>query len=171
MTTRLALAMLSALLLTGCFGGAKSTKTHAQHASTRTAQHADGNWHFVRARGNTGCARGRPFGFWTRLLDLRRLLIYFEGGGGCFSYKTCAPPSRWFDPAVTLMDNPARWSVGVFDLENPRNPFRSWSIVFIPSCTGDVFIGSTDHTYRLGSRAVTVRHRGWYNAEAAVHWA
>jgi hypothetical protein len=69
------------------------------------------------------------------------------------------------------MDDPRRWAVGILDLADPRNPFRDWSLVFIPSCTGDVFLGSTDHTYRQGRRAVTIRHRGWLNAEAALRWA
>jgi hypothetical protein len=155
-----------AFLLAGCSGSHR-----ASLPPPHRAQPADGSWHFVHAHGKTGCARGRPFGFWARLQSLRRLVIYFEGGGGCFSYETCVPGSRWFVPAVNSMDDPRRFPVGIFDLADRRNPFRDWSIVFVPSCTGDVFIGSTDHTYRRGGRAVTIRHRGWFNAEAAVHWA
>jgi hypothetical protein len=168
-----ALAVACAFLLAGCFGGGggQSKGAHLPATVSRTTQPVDGSWHFIHGRGKTGCARGRPFGFWTRLQNLRRLLIYFEGGGGCFSYETCAPGSRWFDPVVNRMDDPRRWAVGILDLTDPRNPFRDWSIVFIPSCTGDVFLGSTDHTYRRGRREVTIRHRGWFNAEAAVHWA
>jgi hypothetical protein len=167
----LALAAVCAFLVAGCFGGAaKSKRGHVPTTASRVT-HADGSWHFVHGQGKTGCARGRPFGFWTRLLNLRRLLLYFEGGGGCFSFETCARGSHWFDPVVNRMDDPSRWPVGILDLGDPRNPFRDWSIVFIPSCTGDVFIGSTDHTYRRGRKAVTIRHRGWFNAEAAVHWA
>jgi hypothetical protein len=172
MLRALALAVVCTFLVTGCFGGAaKSKREHVPPTASRVKQPADGSWHFVHARGKTGCARGRPFGFWTRLLNLRRLLLYFEGGGGCFSYETCARGSHWFDPVVNRMDDPSRWPVGILDLGDPRNPFRDWSIVFIPSCTGDVFIGSTDHTYRRNRKAVTIRHRGWFNAEAAVHWA
>lgn len=127
-------------------------------------------WQSVKPGGNTGCAHGGRFAFWARLADLTKLLVFFEGGGGCYSYSTCAPGSTWFDPAVDNSDSPGRM-LGIFDLADPRNPFRDWSAVVIPSCTGDVFIGSTDHTYRQGRRHLLIRHRGWYNGEAALHWA
>ena len=106
----------------------------------------------------------------ARLADITKLLVFFEGGGGCYSYSTCAPGSTWFDPVVDSSDSPGRMR-GIFDLADQRNPFRDWSAVVIPSCTGDVFIGSTDHTYRQGRRRILIRHRGWYNGEAALHWA
>ena len=34
-------------------------------------------------------------------------------------------------------DDPRRMS-GLLDLDDPRNPVRNWSIVFVPYCTGDV---------------------------------
>jgi hypothetical protein len=128
------------------------------------------SWRFVRPGGKTGCGHGSKFGFWARLADLKRLLVFFEGGGGCFSYRTCAPGSTWFDPVVNYADSPARM-LGIFDLGDSRNPLRDWSMVVIPSCTGDVFIGSTDHTYRQGTKRLVIRHRGWYNGEAALGWA
>ena len=127
-------------------------------------------WQSIKPGGNTGCAHGGRFAFWARLADLTKLLVFFEGGGGCYSYSTCAPGSTWFDPVVNNSDSPARM-LGIFDLADPRNPFRDWSAVVIPSCTGDVFIGSTDHTYRQGGKRILIRHRGWYNGEAALHWA
>jgi Pectinacetylesterase len=127
-------------------------------------------WQFVRPGGKTGCAHGGRFGFWARLADPRKLLVFFEGGGGCYSYRTCAPGSTWFDPVVNHADSPGRM-LGIFDLANPRNTFRDWSAVVVPSCTGDVFIGSTDHTYRQGRLRLLIRHRGWYNGEAALRWA
>jgi Pectinacetylesterase len=164
---RIAGLFVLVFLLAACSGGHHRASPPPPHPE----QPVDGTWHFIRAHGKTGCARGRRFGFWARLESLRRLMIYFEGGGGCFSYETCARGSGWFDPAVNLMDNPSRFPQGILNLADPRNPFRDWSIVFVPSCTGDVFIGSTDHTYRHGKKTVTVQHRGWFNAEAAVHWA
>ena len=52
----------------------------------------------------------------------------------------------------------------------PRNPFRGWSVLFVPSCTGDVFAGDAVRTYRAGSGTVTVQHRGHVNATAALEW-
>jgi hypothetical protein len=43
-------------------------------------------------------------------------------------------------------------------------------MVFIPSCAGDVFIGSGNHVYRKGRQHLTIHYRGWANAEAALTW-
>jgi hypothetical protein len=166
--TVLGATVATALLLCvpGQTQGAGTRHARLDHA----ARSGGGEWRFVRTRGKTRCAHGGRFGFWTRLADLRKLLVYFEGGGGCFSYETCAPGSRWFDPVVNEEDDPVHFG-GIFELTNPDNPFRGWSMVMIPSCTGDVFVGSTDHTYREGRKSVTIHHRGWFNGEAAVRWA
>jgi hypothetical protein len=139
-------------------------------AVVSAGEEAARGWQFIRTYGVTGCARGGHFGFWARIASRDKLLIFFQGGGGCFTYGTCAVGSTWFDAAVTGADRPQR-SHGIFDPSENRNPFRSWSMVYIPSCGGDVFIGSTDHTYRNGNKHVTIHHRGWYNAEVALAWA
>jgi hypothetical protein len=96
-----------------------------------------------------------------------RLLVFFEGGGGCWDYRSCAPGSALFDDQVDASDDPAN-GAGVLDLDDPRNPFRGWSVLFVPSCTGDVYAGDAVRTYRAGGEAVTVYHRGYVNATAAL---
>jgi Pectinacetylesterase len=123
-------------------------------------------WQRIEPRGRTICARGGPYAFWARVADPRRLVIFFQGGGGCFDETTCAAGSQWFDDSVGPVDEPA-YAGGMLDLEDPRNPFRDWSWVFIPSCTGDVHLG--DRRVRYG--AVTVEQRGWQNARAALRWS
>jgi hypothetical protein len=98
-----------------------------------------------------------------------RLLVFFEGGGGCWDYRSCAPGSGLFDDQVDASDDPAN-GAGVLDLDDPRNPFRGWSVLFVPSCTGDVYAGDAVRTYRAGEEAVTVYHRGHVNATAALDW-
>jgi Pectinacetylesterase len=51
--------------------------------------------------------------------------------------------------------------------DRPAQPFRDWSWVFIPSCSGDIHLG--DRRVRYGP--VTVQQRGWHNAHAAMDWA
>jgi Pectinacetylesterase len=44
-------------------------------------------------------------------------------------------------------------------------------VLFVPSCSGDVYAGDAVRTYRGdGGRAVTVQHRGAVNAVAALEW-
>ena len=59
----------------------------------------------------------------------------------------------------------------MLDLDDPRNPFRGWSVLYVPSCTGDVYAGDAVRTYRdRGAPPVTVHHRGHVNATAALDW-
>jgi hypothetical protein len=101
---------------------------------------------------------------------VNRLLVYFQGGGGCWNYETCAPGSTYFDDAVDEHDDPA-WQQGVLDLENPENPFKDYYAVFIPSCTGDVYMGNRTTTYtdEQGDKVV-IEHRGFANGSAALEW-
>ena len=120
--------------------------------------------------GGTRCGRGGQFAFWARLGAPDRLLVFFEGGGGCWDHRSCAPGTALFDDPVDAGDDPSR-AAGVLDLDDPRNPFHGWSALFVPSCTGDVFAGDAVRTYRAADgRAVTVHHRGHVNASAALDW-
>ena len=137
-------------------------------ASPGTAATA-GRWSRIEPGGRTRCGRGGRFAFWARTGDPDRLLVFFEGGGGCWDYRSCAPGTALFDDDVDATDDP--WhAAGVLDLDNPQNPFRGWSVLFVPSCTGDVFAGDAVRTYRAGSGMVTVHHRGHVNATAALEW-
>jgi hypothetical protein len=143
---------LVAVLLAGC----------ASAAPERAAA-PPGGWQRVEPGGKTRCARGGPYAFWLRRGDPKRLVIFFQGGGGCFDARTCAVGSTWFDDRVDGGDDPA-YSRGILDLDDARNPFRGWSFVYVPSCTGDVHTG--DARVRYGS--VVVEQRGWQNARAAL---
>jgi Pectinacetylesterase len=120
----------------------------------------------VLAGGNTKCARGGPYSYWLRKGDPERLLVFFQGGGGCFDERTCAVGSSWFDDRLDVFDDPA-YNGGILDLDDADNPFREWSAVYIPSCTGDVHLGS--RVVRYGR--IKVRQFGWVNAQAVLRRA
>jgi hypothetical protein len=127
-------------------------------------------WQRVEPGGRTRCGRGGRFAFWARLAAPDRLLVFFEGGGGCWDHRTCAPGSTFFDDDVDAGDDPSL-AAGVLDLDDHRNPFRGWSVLYVPSCTGDVYAGDAVRTYRAtGAPPVTVHHRGHVNATAALDW-
>jgi hypothetical protein len=143
------------VLVTGCAGGGGGE-----------ASFTLGGWERVEPGGETSCARGGPYAFWIRKGDPEKLLVFFEGGGGCFDETTCAPLSMWFDDDVGGDDDPGLRG-GMLDLESPDNPFADHSIVFIPSCTGDVHMGTRTVTY--GPH--TVEQKGHLNATAALERA
>jgi hypothetical protein len=143
---------VAAATLAGCGGGGGDAPARAERL-----------WERIEPGGATRCARGGKYAFWLRRADPKRLLIFFQGGGGCFSRETCELGSRWFDDRVDSFDDP-RSGGGVFDFRHPENPFRDYSAVYIPSCTGDVHTGS--RLVRYG--AVRVHQKGFLNARAAL---
>jgi hypothetical protein len=66
--------------------------------------------------------------------------------------------------------------MGIFDTDNPLNPFKDWSFVYIPYCTGDIHWGANDKTYAdyLGwygaVGTVTIHHRGFVNFQVVLKW-
>jgi hypothetical protein len=112
------------------------------------------------------CADGSPFEFWSRLDDPERVVLYFQGGGACFSAGSCSFTNGSYKPTVAPGDDPSD-SDGIFDFENPANPFDGWSAVFVPYCTGDVHLGDTTTEY---SPELTIEHKGYVNAEAALDY-
>lgn len=110
-----------------------------------------------------------------------RLVVFFNGGGACWDDATCvtslvkgARPT--YNPSVNQANSPIG-AGGIFDDSNPDNPFKDWSKVFIPYCTGDVHAGSKTVTYHddgsltgYPGAPVTVNHRGFDNFLAVREW-
>lgn len=124
-------------------------------------------WEKVSPAGETRCAHDTPFSYWIKLGSPDKLLVYFQGGGGCWDAATCAPGSTLYDEDVTDRDSPVNRSQGIFDLDNPANPFADHTILYIPSCTGDIYWGNNVEEY---SSDVTIYHRGFVNAATALEW-
>lgn len=114
----------------------------------------------------TTCAFDTPFRFFHNGLDGRPdLLIYFQGGGACWEWVSC---SGMFDTSVSPGE--ITGYRGVFDRNNPDNPFRNFAIVFVPYCTGDVHIGDVVRQYGNGPSVRPVAHRGYRNVTAVFDW-
>jgi hypothetical protein len=120
------------------------------------------------------------YAFWYRQGSGDGLVVYFDGGGACWDDASCALPRRAAGDAgrrtvykAELMnaDDPSLMS-GIFDLADPRNPVRDWSMVFVPYCTGDVHSGSNTARYRdpQTGRPYAIQHRGWDNTQVVLHW-
>jgi hypothetical protein len=135
-------------------------------AAGGSAPSASQTWQRIEPGGKTRCARGGTYAFWIRRGNPKKLLVFFQGGGGCFSVETCRPGSRWFDDRIDAFDDPGS-SSGVLDLVDARNPFRDYSMVFIPSCSGDVHTGTRVVEYG----PYRVQQKGYFNAQAALRRA
>lgn len=114
-----------------------------------------------------GCARGDPFIFYSRKGGLNDLVIFFQGGGACWDSSNCiAHPTctQRIDGKTDVFAH------GIFDLENPANPFKEWSFVIIPYCTGDLHIGAHDASYSHEGKNIAFHHRGFVNFRAVLDW-
>lgn len=176
-TTLVAVALVVAAL--GCAGGDSSaapeptttttTTTTTEPEVVATEAPTDdvvepAGWAQVATPPQCTCSDGSPYHFWIRRADPERVVFFLEGGGACFSAQTCGPGSATFTRALDGgADAPA--GGGIFDLDDERNPFADWSMVYVPYCTGDLHLGDTTQDYGDG---VVVRHNGSVNASTAL---
>jgi len=87
-------------------------------------------------------------------------VLYLEGGGACFSAKTCSFTDGTYSVYAGKKGSPAN-AKGIFDTSRRANPFADWSFIYMPYCTGDVHIGNSVHEYAPG---LVVNHNGFTNA-------
>ena len=113
------------------------------------------------------------FSFFMRAGDPDRLAIFWDGGGACWDSTTCIG-SALTERAVydlTVDETPERLAGlgGIADPDDPRNPLREHTQVFIPYCTGDLHFGSRDALYEApGGGQWPIHHRGRENVMAVL---
>ncbi|SDU58660.1 pectin acetylesterase-family hydrolase [Jiangella alkaliphila] len=118
-------------------------------------------WEKVVPGGDCECADGSEYSFYAREASTEKVVLFLDGGGGCWSAATCAPDGT--NDYQTTVETPS--GSGVLDFADERNPFADYSMVFVPYCTGDVHLGNavTEYTSDL-----TVHHKGYVNGTAAL---
>ncbi len=153
--------------------GADPTTTVAADGTGTDAAEGDApvdpqtQWVEHEAPAECECAHGDPYSYWTRTADPDKVVLYFQGGGACFSADMCAQGSTNYTQVASGLEvtgTDSRDPSGIFDLNDPANPFRDWSFVYVPYCTGDLHLGDNVNEY---SPEVTVSHKGFVNASAA----
>src|SRR5262249_16310681 len=101
-----------------------------------------GAWNPIPGGPGTGCAHDSSYAFFVHPGDSQRLVIYLNGGGACWNNLNCDLHGRGtFRDVIDTTQLPDQKN-GIFDFANPRNPARDFTIIFIPYCTGDVFLGA-----------------------------
>lgn len=133
-------------------------------------------WNTLRPGGETICAQGSEYLFFTRVADPTKLVVYLHGGGGCWDAETCDPErdASTYASKVEPQRHPGELS-GIFDLDHPENPVADYSMVVLPVCTGDAFLGDRDIKYTLNTesgenRDFIIHHRGQTNTMAVINW-
>lgn len=121
-------------------------------------------------------AENDDFFFFAKGGTVNNLVVYFQGGGACWDPLTCLTVQP-FSQDCTLDDKPINYG-GMFDFQNSDNPFKNWSFVFIPYCTGDIHWGANDKTYSgfvtIDGSTVpvthTIQHRGFVNFQVVLKY-
>jgi hypothetical protein len=129
------------------------------------------SWKEVVPGGACECADGSEFAFWERRNDPTKVVLFLDGGGVCYDAESCA-----FKGLGTGGEGTYDWSVfgedpagegGIFDFTRDDNPFLDYSFVYVPSCTGDAYLGDVTRRY---SPKLTVEHKGFVNGRAALDY-
>ncbi len=143
----------------------QSTGTPTEASATPT------DWQKISPAANTACSDGSPYSFFVRQGDPNKLLVYFQGGGACWFRQNCDPQ---MSPSYSIqVGNIDRANFGIFNLDNPDNPFKDHTTVFAPYCTADVHMGASDTVYppvEEGQTDLVIRHQGRANVEAVLQW-
>jgi len=133
-------------------------------------------WRNVLPAGAPGCSHGTPYSFWVKEGDPTKLAIILGGGGACWTGENAALHGKpFYRPFAGLEQDPTDFG-GVFDTANPENPLADYSIVYLPTANGDVFLGDSVTTYdvpAMGGRPadkIHILHKGYPNAAAALDW-
>jgi hypothetical protein len=117
-------------------------------------------------------APGTPncdFSFFVKGGKKNNLVVFFQGGGGCWDYMNCvaAPTYTQYQSEELYMFTDAMAGRGIFDQTKGKdNPFQDWGFVYIPYCTGDLFWGANDANYY----GVEIKHRGFVNFQAVLQY-
>lgn len=168
--TVMAAAVLTILgaLLSACSQPATSTAEDAVASSA-----VEPGWNEFIPGGETTCSDGSAYKFFARPGDPGKLMVYLQGGGGCWTRETC---DENLSPSYNIRIgefHPTRYR-GIFDFDNPDNPFGDYSIVFAPYCTGDVHLGASDTVYdpvESAEQPLTIHHQGFDNVQAVLDFA
>ena len=133
-------------------------------------------WRNVLPAAAPGCSQGTPYSFWVLEGDPARLAVIFSGGGACWTGENCALHGKpFYRPFAGLEQDPSHLG-GIFDTGNRENPLADYTLVFLPTANGDLFLGDSVTTYDVPAMGgqpagkIKILHKGYENAASALDW-
>lgn len=165
-----AFVLLSVLSLSGLRCGGDDAPPDARSAEPLPA----GVWSWIDLAG-TKCSDGSATGLAVNPGPRADLLVFLDGGGACWDALTCfglgkIPPASDPGPfrAAEFERKRAEIPGSLLDRDAPGNPYREFTLVFVPYCTGDVHAGDTVQDYPGASSRY--HHHGRANVAAVGDW-
>lgn len=155
-------------------------------------------WQKVTLDPTTGasCGDGTPYSFFVkRKANTSNIAVTFEGGGACWDYDSCNRELITTGIKNLLSNNKDRKSILVstgLKSNSPlsnlllvfgsainrdfdpwlKNRTQQWTKVYMPYCTGDVFIGAKTKVYQdpSSNKNLVVHHKGAVNIVHTSAW-
>ena len=158
-------------ILFGCQPGAEQTSSTVSTETPDITALGD-DWTSFSPAGATTCSDGSAYKFFARKGNPKKLMVYLQGGGACWFRQNCDPEMQ---PTYTMNipETFKPFDFGAFSQSNEDNPFRDYSIVYAPYCTGDVHLGARNTTYAPTTETqepLTIHHQGRANMQAVLDW-
>jgi Pectinacetylesterase len=158
------------VVVAGCGGGSDRADATATRAAAIPP--AERTWKKVSPGGDCECADGSEFAFFERRADPAKVVLFLDGGGACFDAKSCAftglnHPGSEADYDWSIWGEDPAEEDGIFNFARADNPFRDYTFIYVPSCTGDVHLGDVTRKY---SSRLTVDHKGFVNGGTALRY-
>lgn len=132
---------------------------------------ASEQWVWVPIEG-TACADGSEAGVGVNFTTQSRdLVVWFQGNGVCYNQLSCS----LFENLLTGMGadplnhlwwgDPNTHKLGIFDRNDPTNPFRASNFIAFPHCGVDGHTADKESSYPPNA---TVQQRGYANVRTAL---
>lgn len=81
------------------------------------------------------CLRGGEYAMSTRDTGSEDLVIFLQGGGGC--WDTLCAATETAEPRIP--------AIGILNRDLPGNPVADWNVAYLPYCDGGVFASDAEH--------------------------
>lgn len=143
---------------------------------TQPVRSATRVWRNVLPAGAPGCAQGTPYSFWAKEGDPQRIAVIFAGGGACWTGENCALHGSPHYRAFAGLELDPTDLGGIFDTANVDNPLADFTLVYLPTANGDVFLGDAAPVYDTPAMnghpegKLKILHKGFDNAMLALDW-
>ncbi len=134
-------------------------------------------WHKVKLDRSCVCADGSKYCMYFNKGKSDNLLISFSGGGMIWDERSAQYPmgvksylkgvgfGYYFNRIAAFGLHPMK---GIMDNRREENPFKDWSIAYIPYTTGDFHIGNAVRDIAYNGKTRRVHFNGRQNVKAAL---
>ncbi|KAJ1639915.1 Pectinacetylesterase-domain-containing protein, partial [Pavlovales sp. CCMP2436] len=117
-------------------------------------------------------SKSNRFSFEVKKGNPTKLLVYFQGGGACWT-TTDGKPVQACTTHASAQTSPtfAAYYSGMLDSQKADNRYANFTQVKLPYCSGDVFAGNVTQAFSSKEYPnMPIKQVGYANARAVLDW-